>query len=89
LSKLRGVHLVGTLKPGPEVSNTYTLSEFLARHLGNEGVENDIVRLIDHNIKPGAYTRVNNNSNDDDDWPAILEKILASQIVILRRLYGG
>jgi hypothetical protein len=38
--------------------------------------------LIDYNIKPGAYTCANNNSNDDDDWPAILEKILASQIVI-------
>lgn len=81
MSKLKAVHLVGTLKPSPEISNTYTLSEFLARHLYSQGVENDIVRLIDYNIKPGTHTHVNNNSNDDD-WPAILEKILASQIII-------
>jgi multimeric flavodoxin WrbA len=80
LSKLKAVYLVGTLKPSPEISNTYTLSEFLARHLDSHGVENDIVRLIDYNIKPGTYTNVDDNSNDD--WPVILEKILASQIII-------
>ncbi len=36
--------------------------------------------MIDYNIKPGAYTNVGNDSNDD--WPAILEKILSSEIVI-------
>ena len=79
MPKLKAVYLVGTLKPSPEISNTYTLSEFLARHLDSHGVENDIVRLIDYNIKPGTHTHVNNNNNsNDDDWPAILEKILAS-----------
>lgn len=82
MPKLKAVYLVGTLKPSPETSNTYTLSEFLARHLDSHGVENDIVRLIDYNIKPGAYTNENNNSSNDDDWPEILEKIIASQIII-------
>lgn len=82
MPKLKAVYLVGTLKPSPEISNTYTLSEFLARHLDSQGVENDIVRLIDYNIKPGAYTNVNNNGSNDDDWPTILRKILASQIII-------
>ncbi len=80
MPKLKAVYLVGSLKPSPEISNTYTLSEFLAKHLESQGVENDIVRLIDYNIKPGTYTNVNNNSNDD--WPAILKKILASEIII-------
>jgi multimeric flavodoxin WrbA len=80
LSRLKAVYPVRTLKPSPEISNTYTLSEFLARHLDSHRVENDIVRLIDYNIKPGTYTNVDDNSNDD--WPVILEKILASQIII-------
>jgi hypothetical protein len=42
------------LKPSSEISNTNTLSEFLAKHLESHGVKNDIVRLIDFNIKPGA-----------------------------------
>jgi multimeric flavodoxin WrbA len=58
LPKLKAISLVGTLKPSPEISNTYTLLEFLAKHLESHGVENDIVRLIDYNIKPGAYTNV-------------------------------
>jgi multimeric flavodoxin WrbA len=81
LSKLKAVYLVGTLKPSPEISNTSTLSEFLAKHLESHGVESDIVRLIDYNIKPGTYTNVNSNGSNDD-WPAILEKILASEIII-------
>ena len=80
MSKLKAVYLIGTLKPSPEISNTYTLSEFLAKHLESQGIENDIVRLIDYNIKPGTYTNLKNN--DDDDWPAIFEKILASEIII-------
>ena len=79
MSKLKAVYLIGTLKPSPEISNTYTLSEFLARHPESQGIENDIVRLIDYNIKPGTYTNLKNN---DDDWPAIFEKILASEIII-------
>jgi multimeric flavodoxin WrbA len=77
--KLKAIFLVGTLKPSPEISNTYTLSEFLVKHLESYGVESNIVRLIDYNIKPGAYTNVGNNN---DEWPAILEKILSSEIVI-------
>ena len=58
LSKLKAVYLVGTLKPSPEMSNTYTLSEFLAKHLAIQGVENDIVRLIDYNIKNRELIRM-------------------------------
>ena len=37
----------------------------------------EIVRLADYNIKPGTHTNV-----DSDNWPAILEKILDSDIII-------
>ena len=57
------------------------MSEFLAENLKSYEVESNIIRLIDHNIKPGAYTNVGIDS-DNDDWPAILEKILSSEIVI-------
>jgi multimeric flavodoxin WrbA len=77
MAKLKAVFLVGTLKASPEVSNTHALSAFLAKHLETYDTEIEIIRLADYNIKPGVYTKI-----DSDDWPAIFEKILSSDIII-------
>lgn len=82
MARLKALFLVGTLKSGSDAnknSNTYALSEFLAKHLEINEVQSEFVALADHNIPPGVYTNVD---NDDDDWPIIFEKILASDIVI-------
>jgi multimeric flavodoxin WrbA len=80
ITKLNALFLVGTLKSGSDASknsNTYALSEFLAKHLESIEVQSDCVPLANYNILPGVYTNV-----DNDDWPMIFEKILASDIVI-------
>jgi multimeric flavodoxin WrbA len=78
MARLKALFLVGTLRSKSGVSNTHLLSEFLAKHLeSSEKVQSDIVNLAQYNILPGVYTNVNN-----DDWPMIFEKILASDIVI-------
>ena len=86
MTRLKALFLIRTLKSKSDVSNTYLLSEFLAKHLENNEVQSDYIPLANYNILPGAYTNVDNN---DDDWPMIFEKILASDIVILQLLYGG
>jgi multimeric flavodoxin WrbA len=78
MSKLKALFLVGSLKQNSEDTNTLLLSQFLAKQLSIYDFEYEIVCLADHNIKPGTYTNV----DSDDDWPAILEKILDSNIVI-------
>ena len=80
MTKLNALFMVGTLKSGSDASkssNTYALSEFLAKHLESNEVKTELVRLADYNIKSGVYTHM-----DNDDWPAIFEKILASDIII-------
>ena len=69
--------LLGTLKTSG-LSNTQTLSEFLCRKLARKGVRCEIVRLADHVILPGTFS----DMGAGDAWPAILEAILASDIVI-------
>jgi multimeric flavodoxin WrbA len=78
MSKLKAIILVGTLKSTFEDSNTLLLSQFLVHHLSASDTECEIIRLADYNIKPGTCTNV----DSDDDWSAILEKILDSDIVI-------
>jgi CheY-like chemotaxis protein len=78
MPKLNAIILVGSLKSSSsEISNTDLLSEFFAKHLLTYEVKSEIIRLVDYDIRPGAYTRV-----DSDDWPAIYEKIMSADIVI-------
>lgn len=70
--------LLGTLKSSG-LSNTATLCDFLAERLEARGVRCEIVRLVDQEIPPGTCSDV----GEGDGWPAILERILGSEIVVL------
>ena len=79
ITKLNALFLVGTLKSGSDASknsNTYALSEFVAKHLESIEVQSDFVPLANYNILPGVCTNVDNN----DDWPMIF--VLASYLSI-------
>ncbi len=75
---MKAIILLGTLKKAG-TSNTEVLCEFLANVMQSRDVDVEIIRLVDHNVLPGTES----NMGAGDDWPMILEKILASQILIL------
>jgi len=68
-----------TLKPSPETSNTEALAGVVAEELGRRGVETEMVRVVDHDLKPGVETDL----GAGDEWPAIHEKLLASEILVI------
>jgi multimeric flavodoxin WrbA len=74
---MKATILVATLK-SEGLSNTATLSEFLARRLENHGVVCTLIRLVDRTIPPGTYS----DMGGDDEWPEILEQLIASDIII-------
>jgi multimeric flavodoxin WrbA len=49
----------------------------LAKHFTSYETKSEIIKLIDYDLRPGVYTKV-----DSDDWPAIYEMITAADIVI-------
>lgn len=67
-----------TLKPSPETSSTQALAQVVIDELRAGGVETELVRLVDLNIKPGVKT----DQGEGDDWPRIHEKIMAANIVV-------
>jgi multimeric flavodoxin WrbA len=75
---MRAIILLGTLKR-TGLSNTEVLSEFLAGRLEKNGVESEIVKLVDHDIPPGTYS----DMGPGDDWPEILRKLREASIIIL------
>lgn len=76
---MRAVIINCTLKPSPEPSNTEALAEVVAQALRGHGVDVQFVRAVDREIKPGVQTDMGNG----DEWPAIHDLLLASEILII------
>ena len=76
---MRSLVLNCTLKSSPETSSTEALARVVMAELEKGGAETELVRLVDLNIKPG----VKSDMGEGDDWPAVREKILAADILIV------
>jgi multimeric flavodoxin WrbA len=71
--------LVGTLTPSPEPSSSEKLARQVLEALGRHGVTGEVIRLVDHDIRPGVQT----DMGDGDEWPAIRAKLLDADILVL------
>ncbi len=67
-----------TLKLSPQTTSTEALARVLMQELAKGGVETDLVRLVDLNIKPG----VTGDEGEGDDWPSVDAKLKAADIVV-------
>lgn len=76
---MKAVALNGSLKSGKEESSTQKMLELVLHHLGEEDVDGEIVRLADHDIKPG----VKSDEGGGDEWPDIRARILDADILIV------
>lgn len=76
---MRALVLNCTLKPSPETSSTEALARVLMAELEKGGAAVELVRLVDLNIKPGVKT----DQGEGDDWPAVHEKILNADILVM------
>jgi multimeric flavodoxin WrbA len=75
--KLKVTILNASLKHQPDLSSTGELAEEVVGHMGDV-VESEEIRLADKIIPVGLGYR----ESDDDEWPEIVDKIKASDIVI-------
>ncbi len=62
-----------------EKSSTQVLIEQLMEELKELGAIGDVVRAVDHNIKAG----VKSDEGEGDDWPALRQRILNADILIM------
>jgi multimeric flavodoxin WrbA len=82
-SGLRALFINCTLKRSPEVSNTQGLIDISTRIMAQHGVEVEVVRAVDHDIATGVWPDMREHGWATDDWPAIFDKVLASEILVL------
>lgn len=67
-----------TLKPSPASSSTDLLATQLLDRLAGHGVTGELVRAVDHDIRPGVEA----DMGEGDEWPAIRRKVLAADILV-------
>lgn len=76
---LRAVALNCTLKKSPQTSNTEALMRKVLGLMEPLGVTSDLIRIVDHDIAFG----VSSDEGGGDEWPAILERIKAADILLI------
>jgi multimeric flavodoxin WrbA len=82
-SDLKAVFISCTLKRSPEVSNTEGLADLSMTIMRRTGVEVELIRAIDHEIATGVWPDMTEHGWERDDWPAIFEKVIAADILVL------
>lgn len=79
MSEMKALILCCTLKKSPAESSSQLMSERISAALSTHGVEAEVIRVADHDVKFGITT----DEGDGDGWPAIRQKMLDSQILVL------
>jgi multimeric flavodoxin WrbA len=79
MNPLSALILNCTLKRSPAPSNSEALARVVGDALVAGGATYDVVRIADHVVPPGVTT----DEGGGDEWPAIHEKILAAEILII------
>ena len=77
--KLKAVLLNCTLKKSPAESNTQALMDRVIEVLETLEVECELVRVVDYNVPFG----VSSDEGEGDEWPEILAKVIAADILII------
>ena len=80
---LRALFLNCTLKRSPELSHTQGLIDISAAIMRRHGVAVQSIRLVDHDIARGVYPDMTQHGWETDQWPEILEQVMAAHILVI------
>jgi multimeric flavodoxin WrbA len=79
MEKLRALVLNCTLKRSPDESSTDLLATEVIAALGEQDVESELMRVVDHDVRFGVTT----DEGGGDEWPLIREKLIAVDILVI------
>ena len=82
-SDLRALFINCTLKRSPERSHTQGLIDISTEIMQTNGVTVDHIRAVDHDIPPGVWHDMTEHGWPTDEWPALFERVMAADILVL------
>ena len=80
---LRAMYINCTLNRSPARSHTQGLIDRSVALMQRNGVEVDQIRAVDHDIAVGVQPDMTEYGWDRDEWPALLQRVLAADILVL------
>lgn len=80
---LRALFVNCTLKRSPEPSNTEGLVDVSRAIMEKQGVQVEVIRAVDHDIATGVWPDMTEHGWATDEWPAIQEKVMAADILVI------
>lgn len=82
-SDLRALFVNCTLKPGDEPSHTQALMDVAIGVMEAQGVTVDQERAVDLDLPPGVQPDMREHGFATDDWPALFDRAMAADILVL------
>ena len=82
-SDLRALFVNCTLKRTPERSHTQGLADISMEIMRRQGVAVDVIRAVDRDIATGVWPDMTEHGWERDEWPALFEQVMASDILVL------
>ncbi|WP_250030977.1 flavodoxin family protein [Paractinoplanes maris] len=79
MTTLRALVLGCSLKSGSQESSSELLGRQILDALADHDVDGEVIRAVDQNIKFGVST----DEGDGDGWPAVREKVVAADILVI------
>jgi multimeric flavodoxin WrbA len=76
---LTALVLCCTLTPSPDRSSSHLLGQQVLDALKEHDVTGEIVRVVDHDVKPGVEV----DMGEGDEWPALRQKMLDADILVI------
>jgi multimeric flavodoxin WrbA len=76
---VKALFLNCSLKPSPDLSNTQALIDKVAGFMERQGCETETVRIADESVGTG----ISSDLGPGDGWPAILEKVVNCDILVI------
>jgi len=82
-SDLSALYVNCTLTRSPEPSHTQTLCDRSIAIMRAQGVSVESVRAVDQDLPPGVWPDMTEHGWATDGWPALLERVLAADILVV------
>ncbi|MDX1472358.1 MAG: NAD(P)H-dependent oxidoreductase, partial [Flavobacteriaceae bacterium] len=76
---MKALFLNCTLKKSPETSNTEAFIKNAEKIFKDLDVDTESIRVVDHDVKFGNTS----DEGDGDDWPKLLKKVKAADMLII------
>lgn len=82
-SDLKAVYVNCMLKKSPDTSHTQSLMDVSMQIMAKENVSIDQIRLVDHEVASGVQPDMTQYGWEKDEWPALFDRIMNADILIV------